>query len=117
MKESFRYISYAQQVIFGASSLAQLGEAVERFGWERLILCTNHSMQVAGNVDAIKAALGERLVAVFDAVQPHVQDTQVEEVLILASKYDVDAVIGLGGGSPIGMAKAVAFALEERQTG
>jgi len=117
LTESFRYISYAQQVIFGASSLAQLGEAVERFGWARLILCTNHSMQAAGNVDAIKASLGERLVVVFDHVQPHVQDIQVEEVLALASRYDVDAVIGLGGGSPIGMAKAVAFAWEEKQTG
>jgi alcohol dehydrogenase class IV len=116
LTESFGYISYAQQVIFGAGSLAQLGEAVERFGWQRLLLCTNHSMQAAGNVNAVKAALRKRLVEIFDRVQPHVQDIQVDEVLNLAAEREIDAVIGLGGGSPIGMAKAVASALEERYT-
>src|SRR5262249_48400755 len=46
---------------------------------------------------------------VFDRVQPHVQDVQVHEALELAQVKNVDAVIGLGGGSPIGMAKAVGF--------
>ena len=109
MIERFQYISCPQQIIFGANSLAQLGEAVERFGWKRLLLCTNHSMQAAGNVDAIKASLGDRLVAVFDHVQPHVQDVQLDDVLALAAVHQVDAVIGLGGGSPIGMAKAASY--------
>jgi maleylacetate reductase len=117
LTESFRYISYAQQVIFAAGSLSQLGQAVEGFGWERLILCTNHSMQRTGNVNAIQATLGNRLVAVFDHVQPHVQDIQVEEALILADDLGSDAIIGLGGGSPIGMAKAIASALEEKHSG
>lgn len=117
MIEGFRYVSYAQEVIFGSGSLAKLGEAVERFGWRRLMLCATHSMLTAGNVDAIKVALGDRLIAVFDRVQPHVQDIQVDEVLALAMEYRVDAVIGLGGGSPIGMAKAIASAWEEKQTG
>jgi maleylacetate reductase len=115
--ERFRYVSYAQEVIFGSGSLARLGEAVERFGWGRLILCTNHSMRAAGYVDAVNATLGDRLVAVFDHVQPHVQDIQVEEALALAAGHNADAIIGFGGGSPIGMAKAVASALEEKQTG
>ena len=117
MIEKFRYVSYAQEIIFGAGSLPRLGEAVNRFGWQRLLLCTNRSMQAAGNIEAIKAALGDRLVAVFDHVQPHVQDVQVQEVLALTGEHGVDAVIGLGGGSPIGMAKAVASALEEKHNG
>ena len=107
----FRYISHAQEVIFAPGSLSQLGEAVERFGWQRLLLCTNHSMQVYGNVDLLRSALGDRLVAKFDRIQPHVQDTQVDQALGLAKQHKVDAVIGLGGGSPIGMAKAVVYTL------
>ncbi len=107
----FRYVSYAQEVIFAPGSLAQLAEAVERLGWQRLILCTNHSMQTYGHVDALKSALGGRLIATFDRVQPHVQDVQVDEVLALAIENRADAVIGMGGGSPIGMAKAVAYTL------
>ncbi len=115
--DTFRYVSHAQEVIFAPGSIAQAGEAVERFGWRRLLLCANHSMQSNGHIDSIKSALGDRLVAVFDHVQPHVQDIQVEEALALAIEKDVDAVIGLGGGSPIGMAKAAACLLEEKRMG
>jgi len=105
----FRYVSYAQEVIFALGSLAQLSEALERFGWKKLLLCTNHSMQVRGYVDSLKSSLGERLVAIFDHVQPHVQDIQVDQVLEFATKPEIDAIIGMGGGSPIGMAKAAAY--------
>ena len=35
--DEFRYVSYAQEVIFAPGSLAQLAEALERLGWQRLI--------------------------------------------------------------------------------
>ncbi len=105
----FRYVSYPQEVIFAPGSLAQVPEAVDRLGWRRLILCTNHSMQAHGHVDALKSVLGERLVGVFDHVQPHVQDVQVEEMIALTTGNQAEAVIGMGGGSPIGVAKAVAY--------
>ena len=108
--DKFRYVSYVQEVIFAPGSLAQLSEAAERFGWKKLLLCTNHSMQVRGHVDSIKSSLGKRLAATFDHIQPHVQDIQVDQVLKRAIEHDIDAIIGMGGGSPIGMAKAVAYA-------
>ncbi len=114
--DAFNYVSYAQEVIFAPGVLTRLHEALERFGWQRLLLCTNHSMQANGHLDSVKSALGNRLVATFDRVQPHVQDIQVEEVLALAIEHNIEAVIGMGGGSPIGMAKAVASALEEKRT-
>jgi alcohol dehydrogenase class IV len=98
-------------VIFAPGVLARLSEAVERLEWKRLMLCTNRSIKARGHVATLQATLGEKLVALFDCVRPHVQDVQVDEVLALAVKHEVDAVIGLGGGSPIGMAKAVAYAL------
>jgi alcohol dehydrogenase class IV len=115
--DQFRYVSYAQEVIFAPGALVQVGEAVQRFGWKRLVLCTNRSMRARGHIRGIQSTLGDRLVAIFDYVQPHVQDIQIDEVLALAIKHEVDAVIGLGGGSPIGMAKAVASVLEEKRTG
>jgi maleylacetate reductase len=105
----FRYVSFAQEVIFAPASLAQLGEVVGRFGWRRVLLCTSRSMQSNGQIGSIKSSLGDSLVAVFDHVQPHVQDVQVKEALALAAENKVDAVIGMGGGSSIGMAKAVGF--------
>lgn len=114
---AFRYTFYAQEVIFGPGVLAQLGEAVERVGWRRLMLCTTPHMRGRGHLAPLESALGERLVATFERVHPHVQDSLVDEALEVAAAHQVDAVIGLGGGSSIGTAKAVSLALEERRAG
>jgi maleylacetate reductase len=113
----FHYIGYAQEIIFGPGALARLSEAVDRFGWRQLLLCTTGSARRSGRAAQIESALGDRLAAVYDRVQPHVPDSQVSEALALADENAVDAVVGLGGGSPLGMAKAVASALEEKRTG
>ncbi len=108
----FHYISYAQEVIFGQAALTRLEEALKRAGWQRLLLCTNRSMRASGHAAALEAVLGDRLVATYPSVQPQVQDVQLEEAAALAKASEIDAVIGLGGGSPIGMAKAVSYTLE-----
>ena len=47
----FRYTSFAQDVIFGAGSGARLGEAADRSGWNRLLLCTSGSSTIAACTD------------------------------------------------------------------
>ena len=113
----FHYISYAQEVIFGHLALTRMGEALRHVGWKRVMLCTNRSMRSNGHVAALADVVGDKLVAVFEGVQPHVPDVQLDEALALAEASNVDAIIGLGGGSPIGMAKATAYSLEKRRTG
>ena len=113
----FLYTSYAQEIIFAAGSVVQLGDAVERFRWRRLMLCSTGSLRRGGHIATLEKALGSRLVAVYESVQPHVPHFQVAEALELASEKKIDALIGMGGGSPIGMAKAVSMALEEKRTG
>lgn len=115
--DGFHYVGYAQEVIFGAGSLARLSEAVERFAWRRLLLFATGSARRAGRVSQVERLLGDCLRATYDHVQPHVPESQVAEGLELALQRDADAVIGLGGGSSIGMAKAVSQALEEKRTG
>src|SRR3989440_397364 len=113
----FSYTNYAQEIIFGAGSLDHLSETIERFQWRRLMLCSSGSMQRDGTIARVEGILGERLVASYEHVQPHIPDFQVAEATNLAHEHEIDAVIGLGGGSAIGMAKAVSFALEERRSG
>src|SRR5579885_3388956 len=112
--QDFRYTGFAQEILSGPGTLAQLGQAIDRFGWRRVMLCSAQSQRRNGHIPSGEQALGERLVAVYEHVQPHVQDFQVEEALMLARERRVDAILGLGGGSPIGMAKTVSFALEKR---
>jgi len=117
MTHEFTYTAYAQQIVFGAGVLSKLPEASERFGWRRLLLCTSGSARRTGHVAAVAAGLGDRLVAIYDRTAPHVPEDQVAEALALAEEHAADALIGLGGGSPIGLAKATAQALEERRSG
>src|SRR5215510_14416412 len=109
--DRFRYNSYAQEISFGAGSLNHLNEVVERLGCQRLMLCANHSMRVNGHLTLVENILGERLIVSLDQIHPHVQDVQFDEALALAVENNIEAIIGIGGGSPIGMAKAVSATL------
>ncbi|GAB4415991.1 MAG: maleylacetate reductase [Anaerolineae bacterium] len=113
----FNYTAYAQEIIFAAGGLARLGEAVDHFPWRRLMLCASPSLRANGHVATVEAALGTRLVATYERTQSHVLDFQLAEALAMAGAANIDAVIGLGGGSPIGLAKAVSSALEEQRSG
>ena len=111
----FHVTGYAQEVIFGPGSLGRADQAIERMGWRRLLLCTSGSQRRAGTATALANLLDERLVASYEQAQAHVPAVQVDEVVELAGAHQIDAVVGLGGGSALGLAKAVSFALEEKR--
>ncbi len=90
--QAFRTLSFAQEVIFAPGALERIGEAVERFGWQRLLLCTSNSQRIAGHVATVSSLLGERMVASYEHVQSHVPEAQVAEVLALALEHNVDAL-------------------------
>jgi maleylacetate reductase len=113
----FTYAGHAQYIVFGVGRVNDLEETLAPFSWNRLLLCTSGSHRRNGNAERVLDALDNLVVAQFDAVKPHVQAEQVQEVVELAKGRDVDAVVGLGGGSVIGMAKAVTDRLHEARKG
>jgi maleylacetate reductase len=115
--ETFHYTFFAQEVVFGRGALSQLGALAERFNWRRLMLCATGSARARGTLAPIEAALGERLAATYERAQAHVPESDVTAATEIAARHDVDAIIALGGGSAIGVAKATSIALEERRTG
>lgn len=114
--DGFRASFAAQEVIFGAGALGELGAQCERFGWRRLLLCATAGARARGEIMPIEEQLGERLVASFERVQPHVPAEDVATCVDLATQQRVDAIIALGGGSAIGLAKATSHALEPGAT-
>lgn len=107
---SFSYTTYPQQIIFGAGAIKQMETAVSHLS--RLFLLTSPSLRSSGFVAKLETALGSRLIATFDRTAPHVQDTQLAEVVEMAKDLAVDGVIGMGGGSPIGLAKALGHTMQ-----
>ncbi len=111
----FRYDTTVQKIFFGAGDCKLLPAIVDDFGWQRLLLCTSPHLQANGTVSKIVSGLKEKVAAVFDQTASHVPFDQVTEALAIGQQNGCDAVIGLGGGSPIGLAKAVSYELTNRQ--
>jgi alcohol dehydrogenase class IV len=109
----FSYATVTRDVIFAPGALDRIGELTESAGWRRLYLCTTHSQRANGHVARVQALLGERLAGIYDVASPHVPDEQVAEVASVVQHLGVDALISLGGGSALGLAKATSWRLAE----
>jgi maleylacetate reductase len=57
----------------------------------------------------IRTALGPLLVTEFNGVAPHVPLDAVHTAVALATEHRVDLVLALGGGSAIGLGKAIVY--------
>lgn len=108
---TFRYNTFPQEIVFGDGALEKISDVTARYGWERAMLVTTRSQRANGNVARIETLLGESLVAVFDAAQPHVPQGNVDTAVKLAHIQESDVLIALGGGSAIGVAKAASHAM------
>jgi maleylacetate reductase len=95
------------RVVFGAGSLAHLEREVLALGAERaLVLC---SPSQRGTANAIAARLGRRSAGLFDRATMHVPIELAREARALATELHADCAIALGGGSTIGLGKAIAL--------
>jgi maleylacetate reductase len=112
----FSYDTAAQNIYFGTGDHRLLPGIVDDFGWEKLFLCTSPHLRKNGSIDMIISLMGEKVVAVFDQTASHVPEVQVAEAMALARENGCDVVIGLGGGSAIGLAKAVSYELSVGQS-
>ncbi len=98
-------------IVLGNGALDQLPTYLERIDGRRAYLITVRSL-AAGHVgERVVEALGDRLVGSYPRAHPHVPVETVDEASREARGLRADAIVGLGGGSPIGTAKAVAFRL------
>jgi len=101
------------RVLFGAGTLARLGELVQEEGGRRVLLVTDPGIVKAGHVgravDALEAAgVG---VTVFDRVAENPTTSHVIAGVEAARSCDADFLIGLGGGSSMDCAKGINFIL------
>jgi maleylacetate reductase len=100
-----------QKIVFGAGALQHLDHYLSPYGWRRVLLVTTGSARRSGRAGQVEALLGEARSATFDGAQPHVPEAQVQAALRLGNEHAVDAVLGLGGGSAVGLSKATAYLL------
>ena len=104
---SFVYIGRPARVIFGAGSLQQLGAEIEALGARKaLVLSTPEQRESAERVASL---LGARAAGVFDRAVMHVPIETAREARAVAARLGADCAIAIGGGSTIGLGKAIAL--------
>jgi len=104
-------------VHYGPGSLARLGEELDRLACKRALVITGRSIAAQPDVlEQVTRPLGQRCVGVFSGAQQHVPYASVQAGAAQARSSRADALISLGGGSPIDTARAVALMLGEGLT-
>ncbi|MDN4574897.1 maleylacetate reductase [Pandoraea cepalis] len=105
--QGFTFQSHASRVLFGRGVLSQLRDEVQRFDARRvLVLCTPEQRESA---EVVVRHLGDAAVGVFDRAVMHVPIEVAEEGREVAKKLRADVVVAFGGGSTIGLGKAIAL--------
>ncbi|MEV6229199.1 maleylacetate reductase [Saccharopolyspora shandongensis] len=109
MIREFTYEALPMRVAFGAGAVRRIPEEAERLGIERaLVLATPGQTALAGTA---RDLLGERAVGIFDRARMHVPVETVAAAEAMAAGLDADGCVAIGGGSTIGLGKALALRL------
>jgi maleylacetate reductase len=104
---SFVYDQPATRVIFGIGSLDRLPEEVKRLGAQRAIVLSTPE-QRADAEDAARR-LGDMAAAIFDKAVMHVPIETARAAREVARQLRADCYVAIGGGSTIGLGKAIAL--------
>jgi alcohol dehydrogenase class IV len=105
--KSFTFESQQSRVIFGAGCLAQLPLEVERLGATRaMIVATSGRSSLTSRV---RELLSDFAVESFERAAVHVPQEIALAAREAASSSNAELLIAVGGGSAIGVAKAIAL--------
>ncbi|GAA5231711.1 maleylacetate reductase [Verticiella sediminum] len=106
--KAFTYVQRAQRVVFGAGRYTTLAQEAAALGMRRALLVSTPSQ--AARVEQAVALLGASHVAgVFDGAVMHVPVEVVASARAQLDAAAADGLIALGGGSTVGLAKALAL--------
>jgi len=99
------------RVIFGNGVSADTGKHLSKLQSKSCLVVTDPGVVKAGLADGIINSLKDSGIetAVYDQVQPEPPQENVDEAMTVYRQHGCDAVVGLGGGSPLDVAKAVAM--------
>lgn len=105
--KAFTYDALPGRVVFGPGKLAQLKDELDRLGSRRALLIITGSARKY--LPGLQEQLGGRLVGVIEEVAQHVPVETVKVALATLREVEADCAVTLGGGSAIGLGKALAL--------
>lgn len=104
---AFVYNANAARVVFGAGALQHLEREIGLLGAQRaLVLSTPGQRKLAERVAAL---LGAKAAGIFDGAVMHVPIEAARQARDEARRLDADCAVAIGGGSTVGLGKAIAL--------
>lgn len=104
---AFSYNPLPMRVRFAAGALAHIADEMAHLGLNRaIVLCTPEQSALAHHVSTL---LGARAAGVYTRAQQHVPLETAREARELARQLGADCAVAVGGGSTIGLGKAIAL--------
>ena len=109
MSKSWTFRS-AGQVVFGSGVIADIGELTKRHGFKKALVIADETLVETGAVAAAQESLdkADMEVEVFAGGEPEPSIQVAEAATEVARSFQPDAVVGIGGGSNMDLAKCVA---------
>uniref|UniRef100_UPI00114201EA iron-containing alcohol dehydrogenase n=1 Tax=Paenibacillus sp. tmac-D7 TaxID=2591462 RepID=UPI00114201EA len=105
--KNFQFESLPGRVLFGAGTLTEVSAELQALGARKaLVIATADLAELAREVGAL---LGDLCAGIHAQAVQHIPYETVTEALSRVQSLDVDSLVAVGGGSSIGLAKAIAL--------
>lgn len=103
----FTYAANPARVIFGTGTIEQLPAETERLGLKRVLVLSTSGQEAAAS--ALANRLGNLSAGHFAGAMMHTPIDVTERAMKIVSESHIDGVVSIGGGSTIGLGKAIAL--------
>ncbi|TWI54710.1 maleylacetate reductase [Halalkalibacter nanhaiisediminis] len=103
----FEYESQPGRVVFGVDAVTNILGEIKRENLNKVLIITTRGR--IAQAERVAELLGERCVGIYDNSVQHVPVEIVKSALLQVKKTNVDGIVAIGGGSSIGLAKAIAL--------
>ena len=95
------------RIVFGTGRIAELADVVRACGGSRAFVLSTPGRR--GAAEALAPALGDLFAGVFAGAREHTPVAVTQEAVAAFEEIGADCVVAMGGGSTIGLGKAIAY--------
>ncbi|GAA3714712.1 maleylacetate reductase [Oceanisphaera sediminis] len=107
MAQSFVYTSNPARIVFGAGSIRQIAKELRRLGGTRALVLSTPSQHP--NAQLLSEQLCTLSAGIYTNAIMHTPVAVTEQAMTIFAACGADCVVSLGGGSTIGLGKAIAY--------
>jgi maleylacetate reductase len=103
----FVYNALPSRVVFGTGTLSQVPQEIKKLGCIKALILTTPQQVKEGEL--LKELIGDLAVGIYTNATMHTPTNVTDDAVRIVQELGADCVVALGGGSTIGLGKAIAL--------